>query len=57
MVTCANDNATYHLVELDGTRMTTTVVGKQIKAFKRQNEAEPDPTMGIENDDSDGEDE
>ena len=39
----ANNNATYHLVELDGTRITTPVAGKRIKAFKRRNETEPDP--------------
>ena len=57
MLTSANDNATYHLAELDGTRMTTPVAGKWIKAFKRQNEVELDPTMGIESDNSDREDE
>ena len=41
MVNGVNDNATYHLAELDGTRITTPIVGKRIKAFKRRNEAEP----------------
>ena len=41
------------LAELDGTRMTTLVAEKWIKAFKRRNEAEPDLTMGIEGDNSD----
>ena len=45
------------LAELDGTRMTTLVAEKWIKAFKRRNEAEPDPTMVIESDNSDREDE
>ena len=57
MVINANDNAMYHLAELDGTRMTTPVVGKRIKAFKRRNEAEPEPTKGTESGDSDQEDE
>ena len=43
MVRSVNDNATYHLMELDGTRITTPVVGKRIKAFKKRNEAEPNP--------------
>ena len=57
MVTSANDDTTYHLVDLDGTRMTTSVVGKRIKVFKIRNEAEPEPTMRIESNDSDQEDE
>ena len=40
-VRSVNNNVTYHLTELDGTRITTPVAGKQIKAFKRRNEAEP----------------
>ena len=40
VVISVNDNVTYHLAELDGTRMTTPVVGKQIKAFKRRNETQ-----------------
>ena len=40
MVSSVNDNATYHLAELDGTRITTLVTGKRIK---RWNEAEPNP--------------
>ena len=42
-VRSVNTNATYHLAELDGTRITTPVVGKRIKAFKKRNEAEPNP--------------
>ena len=34
-VTSANDNNTYHLVELDGTRIAVPVAGKRIKAFKK----------------------
>ena len=36
---------------------TLVITGKRIKAFKRRNEAELDPIMGIESDDSDREDE
>ena len=49
LVTSANDNGTYHLAELDGTRMTVPVAGKRIKAFKKRHDGEPD--LG----DSDGE--
>ena len=38
MVTGANDNGTYHLTELDGTRMAILVAGKRIKAFKKRHE-------------------
>ena len=38
-----NDNATYHLAELDGAQITTPVTGKRIKAFKRRNKVEPNP--------------
>ena len=37
VVTSANDNGTYHLVELDGTRMAVPVAGKRVKAFKCHN--------------------
>ena len=43
VVTSANDNGTYHLAELDGTRMAVPVAGKRIKAFKKRHEDEPDP--------------
>ena len=56
VVTNANDNATYHLIELDGTRIVTSLAGKWIKAFKKRHEAEPDPTLGTEGDVSDEED-
>ena len=49
VVTSANDNGTYHLAELDGTRMIVPVAGKRIKAFKKRHDGEPD--LG----DSDGE--
>ena len=43
MVTTANDNGTYHLAELDGTRMAVPVAGKRVKVFKKRHEDEPDP--------------
>ena len=49
-VTSANDNDTYHLAELDGTRIAVPVAGKRIKAFKKRHEDEPDPE-GVEDDD------
>ena len=51
IVRSVNDNATYHLVELDGTQITTPVAVKRIKAFKRRNEAEPN--LGPDSADSD----
>ena len=42
VVQSANDNGTYHLAELDGTRMAIPVVGKRIKAFKKRHDDEPD---------------
>jgi hypothetical protein len=35
VVTNVNDNGTYHLSELDGTRIAVPVSGKRIKAFKK----------------------
>ena len=43
IVISVNNNATYHLADLDSTRITTPVAGKRIKAFKRRNEVEPNP--------------
>ena len=42
VVTSANNNWTYHLAKLDGTRMAIPVAGKRIKEFKKRNEHEPD---------------
>ena len=42
MVTIANINGTYHLAELDGTRMAVTVARKRVKAFKKRHEDKPD---------------
>ena len=41
-MTSANDNATNHIVELDGTRIAAPVAGKRINAFKKRYEDEPD---------------
>ena len=41
----ANDKATYQLAELDGTRIMVPITGKQMKAFKKRHEAEPDPEV------------
>ena len=49
VVTSANDNGTYHLAELDGTRMAVPVAGKRIKAFKKRHKDEPD-LEGVESD-------
>ena len=51
VVTSANENGTYHLAELDGTRMAILVAGKRIKAFKKRHDREPD----LGDMDSDGE--
>ena len=48
-ITSANENGTYHLAEVDGTRLVVPVAGKRIKAFKKRYEDEPDP--GSESDD------
>ena len=48
-MTSANDNGTYHIAELDGTRIAVPVAGKRVKAFKKRHEAEPDP-MSMEDD-------
>ena len=48
MATSANDNATYHLAELNGTRIAILVARKQIKAFKKGHEPEPDPDPDLE---------
>ena len=50
VVTSAIANETYHLAELDGTRMAIPVAGKRVKAFKKRHECEPD-LGGMDNDD------
>jgi hypothetical protein len=52
MVTSVNDNGTYHLAELDGTRIAVPVAGKRVKAFKKRHDYEPDLGIG-KNDDND----
>ena len=42
VVTGANDNGTYHLAELDGTRIAIPVAGKRVKVFKKRHEDELD---------------
>ena len=41
MVKSANDNATYHLVELDGSRLAIPIVGKRVKIFKKRQDENP----------------
>ena len=41
VVTSTNDNATYHLAELDRTRLTLPIAGKQVKIFKKRHDDEP----------------
>jgi hypothetical protein len=36
MVTSVNDIGTYHLAELDVTRIAVPVAGKRVKAFKKR---------------------
>ena len=57
MVTSTIDNVTYHLADLDGTRIGTPIARKRIKAFKKRHEAELDPALETEGDVSDEEDE
>ena len=40
VVTSAN-NTTYHLVELNRTRLATPIAKKKVKIFKKQHEREP----------------
>ena len=41
MVTSTNDNATYHLAQLDGTRLAVRIAGKQVKSYKKRHDDEP----------------
>jgi hypothetical protein len=52
VVTTVNGNETYHLAELDGTRIAVPVAGKRIKAFKKRHEDSSD--LGSEESDDDG---
>ena len=42
VVTSANDNAPYHLVELDGSRLAIPIAGKRVKIFKKRQDENPD---------------
>ena len=53
MVTSRNDNTTYQLTKLDGTKVAVPVVEKQIKAFKKRHEAK----LNLGTEDKVGEDE
>ena len=54
VVTSANDNPTYHLVELDGTRLAISIADKRVNIFKRKKrmeigfEASDDCVLGID---------
>ena len=41
MVTSANNNATYHLAELDGSRLAIPIAGKRVKIFKKRQDEGP----------------
>ena len=41
VVTSANDNATYHLAELDGTKLAVPIAGKRVKIFKKRHDNQP----------------
>ena len=56
VVTRANDNGTYHLAELDGTRTVVPMAEKRIKSFKKRHEDEPDLASVDDNDNQIGED-
>jgi hypothetical protein len=53
VVTSVDDNGTYHLAELDGTRIAVPVAGKRVKAFKKRHDDEPDLRIGGVDDESD----
>ena len=52
VVTSANDNDTYHLAELDGTRLAVPIAGKRVKIFKKRHNDEPN-LDDLEEDESD----
>ena len=55
-MTSANDNGTYHLKELYGTRIAVPVAGRRIKAFKKPHEDESDLESVDDDDDRSGAD-
>jgi hypothetical protein len=56
MLTSVNDNGTYHLAELNGTRIAVLVAGKRVKEFKKRHDSEPDLGSGDSNDETGGTD-
>jgi hypothetical protein len=53
MVRSVDDNGTYHLAELDGTKIAVPVAGKRVKAFKKRHNNEPNLGIGDDDDESD----
>jgi hypothetical protein len=53
-LTTVNGNGTYHLAELDGTKIVVPVAGKRIKAFKKRHEDSPDLRSEESNNGKDG---
>ena len=41
VVKSANDNATYHIVELDGSRLAIPLAGKRVKISKKRQDKGP----------------
>jgi hypothetical protein len=54
VVTSVNDNGTYHLAELDRTRIAVPVAGKRIMAFKKRHKDNPNLENGESDDKEDG---
>jgi hypothetical protein len=46
VVTSVDDNGTYHLAELDGTRIAAPVAGKRVQAFKKRHDNDTDRENG-----------
>ena len=42
VVTSANDNTTYHLTELEGSRLAIPFAGKRVQIFKKRQDENPD---------------
>jgi hypothetical protein len=57
VVTRVEDNGTYHLAELDETRIAILVAGKRVKAFKKRHDDEPNARIGWSDDDKGDDDE
>jgi translation initiation factor IF-1 len=53
VVTSVDDNGTYHLAALDGTKIVMPVAGKRVKAFKKRHDDEPDLGIGGDDDERD----